>query len=89
MSETAKFILDIRSEDEFLEGHLPGSINAQIQELTYVLSDAEPDDKILLVCLTGTRAHRVKALLAEEGFENVEVLAGGMKAYKGEIVQGE
>ena len=89
MGEAAKYILDIRSEEEFLEGHLPGSVNAQIQELTFVLRDAEPDDKILLVCLTGTRAHRVKAMLAEEGFEQVEVLEGGMKAYKGEIVQGE
>jgi phage shock protein E len=89
VSEEPKVILDIRSEEEFLQGHIPGAINAQISELSYVLRDVEPDDLILLVCLTGTRAHRVKELLAEEGIENVEVLEGGMKAYKGEIVRGE
>jgi phage shock protein E len=89
MSDLPKIVLDIRTEEEFLEGHMPDAVNCGIQDLNFVLDDVEHEDKILLVCLTGKRASQVKLLLEEEGFSNVEVLAGGMKAYKGEIVQGE
>ncbi|ASS75975.1 hypothetical protein CIG75_14070 [Tumebacillus algifaecis] len=89
MSEQAKIILDIRGEDEYIAGHIPGSINIGLQELSYALNDVEPDDKILLVCRTGRRAGQVKMLLEEEGYHKVEVLAGGIEAYKGEIAKGE
>jgi phage shock protein E len=89
MSEAAKIVLDIRGEDEYEEGHIPGAKNCQLQELSYLLGDVEADDKILLVCRTGKRATQVKALLEDEGYHNVEVLQGGMTAYKGEIVKGE
>lgn len=89
MSEEAKIMLDIRSEEEYEEGHIPGAKNGQLQELSYLLSDVEADDKIVLVCRTGKRAIQVKALLEDEGYHNVEVLSGGMTAYKGEIEKGE
>lgn len=89
MSEEAKIMLDIRSEEEYEEGHIPGAKNCQLQELSYLLSDVDADDKIVLVCRTGKRATQVKALLEDEGYHNVEVLAGGMTAYKGEIEKGE
>lgn len=88
MSEP-KIIVDIRSEEEFETGHIPGSKNVQLQELSFALDDVELDDKIVLVCRSGKRASQVKALLENEGFVNVEVLKGGMEAYKGEIEAGE
>lgn len=89
MSEEAKVLLDIRSEEEYVEGHIPGAKNCQLQELSFVLNDVEAEDKIVLVCRTGKRASQVKALLEEEGYHNVEVLQGGMTAYQGEIAKGE
>jgi phage shock protein E len=89
VSEDAKIMLDIRSEDEYEEGHIPGAKNCQLQELSFLLGDVEADDKIVLVCRTGKRATQVKALLEDEGYHNVEVLQGGMTAYKGELEKGE
>lgn len=89
MSEEPKVILDIRGEEEYITGHIPGSKNIGLQELSFALGDVEPEEKILLVCRTGKRAGQVKMLLEDEGYHNVEVLAGGMEAYKGEIEKGE
>ncbi|ARU62183.1 hypothetical protein CBW65_15100 [Tumebacillus avium] len=89
MSDKPKVILDIRGEEEYITGHIPGSKNIGLQELSFALGDVEPEDKILLVCRTGKRAGQVKLLLEDEGFHNVEVLAGGMEAYKGEIAKEE
>lgn len=85
----AKVLLDIRDEAEFEEGHIPGARHTPLQELSFALGDVEYDDKIVLICRTGTRAGQVKALLENEGFHNIEVLKGGMTAYKGELVKGE
>ncbi len=89
MSNEPKIVLDIRSEEEYITGHIPGSKNIGLQELSYALSDVELDDKILIVCRMGKRAAQVKVLLEEEGYQQVEILVGGMEAYKGEIEQGE
>ncbi len=90
MTENKKTVfLDIRSEDEYIAGHIPGARHCPLQELTYILNDVDQEDHITVVCRTGQRAHQVKALLHEEGYHNIEVLAGGMTAYKGEIEEGE
>jgi phage shock protein E len=82
-------IIDIRDEEEFLSGHIPGARHTPLQELQFALREVEPEEKVIVVCRTGQRAQQVKALLEHEGFTNVEVLEGGMAGYKGEIVQGE
>ena len=89
MLEDAKIVLDIRDEEEFLGGHIPGSVHCLINDLSYKLNDVDLEDKIIVVCRTGKRATQVKALLEHEGYHNIEVLPGGITAYKGEIVKGE
>lgn len=89
MLQDAKIVIDIRDEAEFFEGHIPGAVHCPLQELSFALSDVEVDDLIVVACRTGKRAEQVKALLEHEGYHKIEVLPGGMTAYKGEIVSGE
>src|SRR6476620_83038 len=48
-------ILDIRSEEEYVAGHIPGARHCPLQELTFLLNDVETDDLITVVCRTGQR----------------------------------
>lgn len=89
MVDDAKIILDIREEEEFQSGHIPGSVHCLLNDLSYRLGDVAFDEKIVVVCRTGKRAQQVKALLEHEGYHYIEVLEGGITAYKGEIVRDE
>jgi rhodanese-related sulfurtransferase len=37
---------------------------------------------LVLVCPTGARAKRVEAAAKKLGFDNVQIMAGGLKAWK-------
>jgi phage shock protein E len=66
-------VIDVRSEGEFQERHLPGAINIPLgqlgDEITRRASDKE--QAILLHCLSGTRSGMAKARLKQMGYRNV------------------
>jgi ArsR family transcriptional regulator len=43
-------ILDVRPEDEFALGHLPGALNIPLRELEARLSEIEPEQEIVAYC---------------------------------------
>ena len=43
-------VLDVRPEDEFVLGHLPGAINIPLGELKWRLADLHPDREIIAYC---------------------------------------
>ncbi len=52
----ALHILDVRSEEEFTNGHISGAQLLPVQELSRRLSEVPTDKPILIVCRTGRRA---------------------------------
>jgi rhodanese-related sulfurtransferase len=59
-----KFILDVRDEDEAIQGMLIGAKNIPVQEVGKRLNELPKDKELILHCLTGVRAelayHTVK-----------------------------
>ena len=43
-------ILDVRPEDEFALGHLPGAVNIPLRELEARLSELDPTQEIVAYC---------------------------------------
>ncbi len=43
-------VLDVRPEDEFALGHVPGAINIPLRELKTRLADLDPDQEIVAYC---------------------------------------
>jgi len=43
-------VLDVRPEDEFSLGHVPGAINVPLRELETRLADLDPDQEIVAYC---------------------------------------
>lgn len=43
-------LLDVRPEEEFLAGHIPGAVNAPLQRLAEAADDLPPDREIIVYC---------------------------------------
>jgi rhodanese-related sulfurtransferase len=75
-------VLDVRTPDEYREGHVPTSTNIPVTEVPDRLADIEKlvaGDKskpIVVYCAAGGRAAKAKRALEEAGFKNV-VNGGG------------
>jgi phage shock protein E len=74
----APIILDVRTEDEFSDGHIPGAINIPHTELSDRIMelDGYQDKEIILHCRSGKRAGIVEPVLIKDGFIHVRDLDG-------------
>lgn len=77
-------LLDVRTAEEFGEGHLANALNINVKEEGFVekAKSTLPDDKTIAVyCRGGKRSANAAAMLAKEGFKVVNLL-GGITAWK-------
>jgi rhodanese-related sulfurtransferase len=76
-------LIDVRSPAEFASAHIPGSFNVPLDLLPRHRGELEGiAGPIVLVCLSGQRAHQAEAFLREGGIEQCQVLTGGMKSWE-------
>ena len=73
-------LLDVRSEEEFEEGHLRGAVNIYLGKLPDRLDDVPPARPITCFCGTGHRAIIAASVLKRSGFDRVENCLGSMAA---------
>lgn len=76
------FLIDLRTEQEYREGHIPGAVNYPLNELREWLDEIPKDREIIVYCLTGMRSYIGYRVLAQNGFDNVLNLAGGYMTYQ-------
>ena len=82
---TGAVLLDVRSPQEYREGHIPGSKNVPLQELDKVDSVTENKDTMLYVyCRSGARSRQAVSILKHMGYTNVHNI-GGIAAYSGKV----
>ena len=83
------FVLDVRSEEEYLEGHLPGSLHAPGGQLVQATDRyvGVQNARIVLVDDAEVRARMTASWLLQMGWKDVHVLAGGIGS--GGLVVGE
>jgi ArsR family transcriptional regulator len=64
-------VLDVRPEDEFALGHLPGAINVPLSELEKRLVDLDPDREIVAYCRGPycVLSYEAVAMLRARGFK--------------------
>jgi rhodanese-related sulfurtransferase len=77
-------VLDVSEADEFAAGHVGGSKNVPLAQLEEKLLSTVKNKSLplILVCATGSRANRALAVVKKLGYEQAEVLSGGLKAWK-------
>jgi NADPH-dependent 2,4-dienoyl-CoA reductase/sulfur reductase-like enzyme/rhodanese-related sulfurtransferase/TusA-related sulfurtransferase len=72
-------LLDVRTEMEFENGHLPDAINIPVDDLRRRLSDLNKDKLILTYCQVGLRGYIASRILSQNGFR-VKNMTGGYKS---------
>ena len=78
-------LLDVRTPQEYREGHIPGSQNVPLQQLDKVEEVTENKDAVLYVyCRSGARSRQAVSLLQAMGYTNVRNI-GGIAAYSGKV----
>lgn len=69
-------ILDVRSKAEYAGGHIKGSINIPLDQLSGKLSRLKDKNQtVITCCASGIRSASAKALLQKNGY--TQVLNGG------------
>ena len=80
----APIIIDVRDEDEYLAGHIPGAIMVPAKQMEHHLDMMEQYRKedIVLYCQSGRRASAAATVLENAGFKNVKLLQGDYPGWK-------
>ena len=79
-------LLDVRTEEEFSEGHIEGSLNLPSGEIDRVAAlITDKSTPIYVYCRSGNRSARAAAYLKGNGYTSVYDI-GGILSYKGKIV---
>jgi phage shock protein E len=73
LASEAPLWIDVRSADEYADGHLDGAVNIPYDEIATRISELTRDKKraIRLYCGVGVRAQVAKFALEAQGFEQV------------------
>ena len=84
--EEGYIILDVRTKEEFAEGHIPGAICVPNETISDEMPEELPeqDQLILVYCRSGNRSKQASKKLAELGYTNIKEF-GGIIDWDGEI----
>lgn len=82
-------IIDVRTFEEYCDGHIPGAINIPNENIVDVPPErlANKDQLILIYCRSGNRSKQAATKLANMGYTNL-VEFGGIIDWDGDIVTG-
>ena len=77
-------VVDVCEVEEFALAHVGGAKNVPLGQLEQRLPEVVKNKTLplILVCATGARANRALALAKKLGYEQAQVLAGGLAAWK-------
>ena len=79
MDSQEVIILDVREQDEYDSGHIPGAMllpAGTIDEATAADSIPERDSTVLVYCRSGNRSKTASSTLADLGYTNIYEFGG-------------
>ncbi|MBS4190010.1 rhodanese-like domain-containing protein [Bacillus sp. FJAT-49705] len=71
-------VIDVRSVEEFNEGHIPGATLIPLPELEGRIDELDKDQHYLIICRSGNRSAQASEILIENGFKHVSNVEKGM-----------
>lgn len=74
--ESGAYIVDVREEDEFAEGHLKGAHNIPSTQLRARMTEIPRDVPVYLHCRSSQRSYYAYRFLSGNGFDNVVNISG-------------
>lgn len=81
--DDAPFVVDVREQSEWDEGHIPGAVHIPRSYLeSRIAGVARPGQELVLVCAAGNRSLLAGSTLHAMGYDQVSSLAGGFSRWK-------
>lgn len=77
-------LLDVRTREEYAQGHVPGSVNLPLDQLETI--DYDKSVPLFVYCRSGARSGRGVEVLKKAGYEKA-VNIGGIMDYHGPVEQ--
>jgi rhodanese-related sulfurtransferase len=88
-ADTSYIVLDVRTPAEHAEGHIPGThFNIDVLDDNYTetaLKSLPKDKKVALYCRSGNRSKNAARILAEKGYQVLELGTG----FRGWVSEGK
>ncbi|HPN70222.1 MAG TPA: rhodanese-like domain-containing protein [Saprospiraceae bacterium] len=76
-------IIDVRTKGEYASGHIKGSVNIPLQELSNNLKKIKKDKPVITCCASGMRSSSAKSILAGQGYTVYN--GGGWTSLQGKL----
>jgi rhodanese-related sulfurtransferase len=80
-SNQGAFLLDVRTQEEWDEFHVPGTTLIPLDELPDRLAEVPEDREIVVICRSGNRSQEGRDILVDAGFTQVSSMSGGLKEW--------
>ena len=77
-TEEGYIILDVRTKEEYDQGHIPGAIVISHEKITEKAEEVltDKDQLILVYCRSGRRSKQAAEILVELGYTNIKEFGG-------------
>tara|TARA_B100001287_G_C22651724_1_gene515547 strand:- start:1069 stop:1374 length:306 start_codon:yes stop_codon:yes gene_type:complete len=88
-SSENSLIIDVRTQDEFNDGHIENSLNFNIYDAVKFIEEISKLDKqatVHVYCKSGVRSLQACEIIKGMGFNKVFNLIGGITEWKNKIV---
>lgn len=72
----AHLLVDVRTPEEYADGHIAGSVNIPLAELGNQLSLIPQDIPVVVYCRSGSRSAQAVSLLKDAGYTNTLDMGG-------------
>jgi rhodanese-related sulfurtransferase len=76
--QAGAFLLDVRTQEEWDEFHVPGTTLIPLDELAERVNEVPPEEEIVVICRSGNRSQDGRDILLRAGFEQVTSMDGGV-----------
>ena len=84
MASEKYLLVDVRTAEEFAEGHIEGALNIDYFSATFSdeISNVGLEKPVLVYCRSGNRSGKSMRIMYDLGFKEVYNLIGGIKGWK-------
>jgi len=72
------YVLDVRENDEWAEGHVPTAHHIPLGELQARIGEVEDGGRVFVICRSGVRSQKGADILFSNGLDAVSVAGGTM-----------
>ncbi len=81
LSNPKVFVIDVRTPQEFAQGHIKGAVNWPVQQIDRWWNKVPKDRPVYIHCNTQNRSGVAVQYLVNKGYQNLFLVYGGSQAW--------